>query len=229
MEEIIIVTRSLNEELFSLSGGFLPPSIKRLPLKGFDADTYFYALFDIEAKWLINIDEDVFLWDFERVLRLKEFMEKGNYACCGMPDGAVFQDRRHNPLATNAFFNILHLERLKSKFSIEDVKNSKCTDSLESLAPKHLYRNSNFAFDEFEPYYRFFFWMLQKGFPILYLDALPWARDPISTLLLDHLGEPMLIHLWYARNFNEQRPRFAHAYHYCSSLRAASGTDKENR
>ena len=208
----------MNDELLALSGSLLPKGLRRIPLRGFDAENYFYALFELDAKWVVNLDEDAFLWNFDQVLSLLRFMDEHGYACAGMPDGGVFPDRFHNPVAMNAFFNVLNIAKLKEKFSIADVRATAFDERMRLYTPESILRHAGFAYDEFEVYYRFFFWMLDQRYRLLYLDALPWARDPVSTMLLDHRGAPMLLHLWYARDFARQRARFVHAHNYCRQL-----------
>ena len=78
-KKIVVATRALNPELFQLSGACLtewPPytfvrhQISYTP----DACEYFRALLQLDADWVVNIDEDAFLLDPPELYRLIECM-----------------------------------------------------------------------------------------------------------------------------------------------------------
>lgn len=225
MEEILIATRSMNDELYAMSGSLINYPLRRVQIRNTEADTYFLEIMRLDAEWVINLDEDAFAWDWNGIMGLQQHMSKNGFVCCGMPDGGVITDRSHNPTAVNAFFNIIHVGRLREEFAVEAVRSAEFSEDLKGKVPAHMLRTGRFEYDEFEPYYRFFFWLLRAGFQMLYLDAVQWARDPVSTLLLDQTGAPLLIHCWYARAFNEQRARFMHAFEYCRKM-SRNGREK---
>lgn len=215
---IVIATRSMSVELFSLSENLLKPlELRHLALTNTEADEYFYKLVDLDADWVINIDEDAFVTHPQRILDLLLYMKKEGYACCGMPDGGVFSHRFHNPVVQNAFFNIINIGQIKEEFSKEEAKSLVHIKEYEDYLPSALIR-SEYKFDNFEPYYPFFFWFLKHKKKILYLDALEWNRDKTSTILLDHLGKPFLIHCWYSRVFLEQPERFIQTANFAKQI-----------
>jgi hypothetical protein len=73
-----------------------------------------------------------------------------------------------------------------------------------------LSKGVKYLFDEFEPYYGFYFWLCKHGFEILYLDAEQWKheKEGISTVLKDHTRTPFVVHTWYAREYSPPRMRF---------------------
>jgi hypothetical protein len=79
-------------------------NIKEQRLTGTDAIGYFRELLALDADWVINLDEDVFLLEPERLLALIGVMKEKGYAACGVPDGGVVSIRAHNLVACNAFF-----------------------------------------------------------------------------------------------------------------------------
>jgi hypothetical protein len=70
----------------------------------------------------------------------------------------------------------------------------------ESKAPWNLIKGE-YAFDYFEPYVPFFVW-LSQNFKVLYLDAKS-HEDGRSTVLMDHMGAPLILHSWYSRLYEK--------------------------
>ena len=221
---VIIATRAFNDELRALSYSLVEPPFPRVPIKGTGALDYYYALIGLEADWVINIDEDAFLWSFAPIERLLHFMQENGFHCCGMPDGGVIGHRSFSPVAVNAFFNILNVAALRTAFSVPAVEASVFEGELQKFIPKHLMHTDKFQFTDYEPYYKFFYWLLKSDFKMLYLDAVQWKRDPISTILLDNNRQPLLLHTWYGRAFAEQRARIEQAYAHCKTLQQKSAT-----
>lgn len=219
MTNVLIATRSTDEALYDLSGALINLPFERKRLVGLDADEYFYRLVELDAEWVINLDEDVFLSDPQKILGLLSFMKKSGYVCCGVPDGGVISIRYHNPLVPNAFFCILNITEIRKRFDLEAIKRTSFSDRLKQQTPFHLLKNEAYAYDEFEPYYPFFFWILSWG-KILYLDAVQWIRDQTTTIATDHQKQPFLFHCWYARDYENQKQRFHHAFEFCKQIQA---------
>ena len=108
------------------------------------------------------------------------------------------ETRRHNPLVTNPFFNILNVKKIKEHFNLNDIKNNYSVHNpeFEKFTPNHLLK-TRYEYDFYEPYVPFFIW-LATNFKTLYLDAVE-HHDGISTEVLDHKGNPFLLHSWYSR------------------------------
>jgi len=207
MESAIIVTRSMNEQLSALADKFLALlPFDRMQIRDSAADMYFYALHSFEADWIINVDEDAFCFDPQRLIGLMEYMSQNDFHFCGMPDGGVLPFREHNPIVPNAFFNIFNMKAIRPKFQLEAAMNARLSEKLTAHTPA--FARGTFAYDNFEPYYPYFFWLLDAGFRPLYLDAKIWEPDGMATLLEDHTGRPFLIHAWYAREFQVNPDRF---------------------
>jgi glycosyltransferase involved in cell wall biosynthesis len=219
MNRLVVATRSVDDRLFELSGRLLDPNIERVKLTGTDADNYFYAFNDIDAEWIVNLDEDAFVIDWQRILWLVDYMEENDFDCCGVPDGGVIDHRFHNPISPNPYFSIHHNKRIKEKFDLAAIEQTTFTEDLKRFNPSHLFKpNHRYEFDNFEPYYSYFFWLLNTGSRFLWLDAESWARDPIATMTLDHEAQPLLLHSWYARDYQNQQWRFHLAANFCQAL-----------
>lgn len=218
MSTVVIATRSTNDELYKLSGELLDLPFERVRFTETSAEEYFYKITQLDADWVINLDEDVFVIDPTKILGLLEYMKQSNYVCCGVPDGGVIAIRFHNPVVPNAFFTIHHNKKIKERFDIAEIEQTSFSEELKRFTPHHLLRSDSYQYDEFEPYYNFFFWILGWG-AILYLDAIQWTRDGTSTILTDHQKQPMLLHCWYGRDYLNQRERFDYAINFCREVR----------
>ena len=106
-----------------------------------------------------------------------------------MPDGGVVDIRKHIPLVTNPFFNILNVKEILKNYSGHNPE-------FEKLFPSHLMKNK-YAYDYFEPYNPFFVWFT-VNFQTLFLNT-EVHQYGLSTILKDHLDEPFLLHSWYFR------------------------------
>jgi glycosyltransferase involved in cell wall biosynthesis len=206
---VVVATRSLSDELYALSGRFLrfddvgwspiPSPTARHRLRGHSAVDYLLALADLPARWVVNLDEDAFLLDPGGLLRLIERMDLEGHAACGMPDGGVVPIRRHSPAVPNAFFNVLDLDRVRPVWSRPMARETPFRPEYAADLPDFA-RRTEFACDDFEPYYGLFHALRAAGESILPLDAETWT-DGVSTVLRGIDGEPLLVHAWYAREW----------------------------
>lgn len=81
------------------------------------------------------------------------------------------------------------------------------------------------TYDEFEPYYRIFFYLLLRGLKPLYLGARtsPLDAEGITTELFDHRARTLCLHTWYARLFAtdpEHRARIQNVFDLVAAQRA---------
>ena len=211
-KKVAFATRSMSPDLFDLCKNLVSNlGLEHYKLENTEADEYLYKLLSLDADVIINIDEDAFVTNPRRLVEHVEFMIQEKYVCSGMPDGGVCPHRFHNPLVQNAFFNVIDIEEIRKDFSIIEAKPLTHKKEYEEYLPINLINkihNNKFIFDNFEPYYPFFFWLLKHKKKMLYLDALEWNRDETSTVLLDQNGKPFMIHCWYSRAFFEHPDRF---------------------
>ena len=197
--KIKIYTRSMNIDLYNRAMFFVDLPYPKVRLINTTADGYLYRLvMDEEADWIINIDEDAFIYNMARLKALLNFVIENNYVNCGMPDGGVVHLRRLNPLVTNPYFNILNTKEIRKKISEFKPENYMLhKEEYMTHYPTEILKGSyEFVYDS-EPYYPFFVW-LSQNFKTLYLSA-ENHLDGESTILLDNQGNPFLIHAWYSR------------------------------
>lgn len=189
----------MNYDLFQLSSSSVSLPYKRKRCTYTSADGYLYNhIVKSDADIIINLDEDAFIIDNAKLQQLIEFVMDNQYINCGMADGGIVDIRKHNPLVTNPFFNILNVKEIKKRFNLKDIQSNYSQHHLdfEKYTPFDLMKG-NFAYDYYEPYNPFFIW-LTVNFKTLFLDA-EVHSDGISTILKDHFGIPFLYHSWYSR------------------------------
>jgi hypothetical protein len=207
-DRVLIVTRSINDLLYERSQSLLTLPYARRRFKGLNhwrnATDYLHLLFEFPVDWIINYDEDCFIFDNSRLENLFEYMKNNDYDFCGIPDGGVCVHRFHNPLVPNPFFNIFNVAKIRPKFrAAESVYINQCRHSseLEKYAPLHLLKEDHkWAYDNFECFYGVFFWLLKNEFKPLYLSSTE-IEDGLTSELRDHEDVPFLFHTWFARSY----------------------------
>jgi hypothetical protein len=204
-----IVITSLNSELLSLCRCFIPPDVRVLVIDGQDGRRALrsigYAIENVEDDRAILLDEDAFILDFSRVQRLLEWGASEDLACIGMSDGGVLPIRQHNPNAMNPFFNIIDLAVIRSLWDPAAILSHQGDGATmtSTLPPQNvLTPGVPYNFDDFEPYYCFYFWLVSNGLRLDWLSG-STHTDGISTILHDKACEPLLIHTWYGRCFGK--------------------------
>ncbi len=173
--------------------------------RGTTADSYLYeSVYGSAHEYVINIDEDAFLFDIKELTRLMEHMADNSYAVCGVADGGQMPIRAHNPLSLNPFFNVFHAKTIR-EIPYEDLMAAgKDFDPASVDADKMtwLKKDQPYAFDDFEPYYPFFVGLHLHEVKTLHLEARDWRPGLYPTLLLNPVTmKPFLLHTWYARQY----------------------------
>lgn len=205
-----IFTRSFSPELYTYSRGLFHEEIPIVRLTDQTADGYFFTMLEDECCDIaINIDEDAFITDWDPILELAAYVANNNIVNAAAPDAGPGCPRKHNPIVTNPFFNILNLKLIRTKYTspkeIQKFSYEAHREELVAKFPKSLLETLEYDLDciDFEPYYPFFFW-LAYHFETLYLPALRHS-DGYSTILYDHQGCPFCLHSWFARKFKVQK------------------------
>jgi len=162
--------------------------------------------------WAIFIDEDCFITNKEAMLDLLKYQIENNIDFSGPPDGGVISHRFHNPVSINTFFTIINLKRIRSVYNKKQIMDMKYEDSLKKHTPSGLLKKGlNLKYDNYEPYYRLFFWMLKNKMKPLYLDVRNYNKpgDNLSTVLKNQNGVEFAYHSWMSRKWidNNQKGR----------------------
>lgn len=198
---MIIVSRSSNKKLYAKSEELIKLDVKKIQstsyLGGQDkALKYLLHLFDYDVDWVINIDEDAFVFDSQRILNLIQYMKDNHYDYCGLPDGGIVNERKHNPIVPNAFFNIFNVKNIK--IDRNEIYQTKFSNDLTQYIPSIL-KTDVYQWNTREQYYCLFFWLI-KRYKCLFLNGYEHT-DGMSTILQDHEGNDFLIHTWCARTY----------------------------
>ncbi len=215
-----IVIPSINPELRKLCRSFIPVDA---PVWVVDGSNGWHPMRMIEhvidsapGEMAILLDEDAFIFDFDKLSRLVEWVASNRIACAGMGDGGFVPIRQHNPNAFNSFFNIIDLGQVRAKWNATECRSHKGTGRSMTRVwcqPDVLSPAVPYEFNDFEPYYCFYFWLHAAGLRMDWLTGQTHI-DGISTILNDKSGEAFLLHTWYARRFGtdpRQRERITSA------------------
>ena len=245
--EIKIVTNYQNDELYSISKEYYKDlGIETVGINGNNM-FYGYKFFDYMVKdekfkdtdWIIYLDEDCFITDTGAMMDLLDYQIKNKIHCCGVPDGGVISHRFHNPISIIAFFMILNIGEIQKKYNSDESNRMRYDHDLDKYIPHDLINTSKpfnekfnrtiadgyapygIKYDDFEPTYKLFFWMLRNGYKILYLDAYDYPEDDYATVVKNHKGVDFVYHTWFARKFNTptDRERIRKIKTYCDKIR----------
>jgi len=216
--DIAVITRSFNEYLYQRASEFFDPAWKKYRVVQSDAYGYLVQALEIPHEWVVNVDEDCFLYDYRRVNEMIAYMEGEGLHYAGQADGGVTVMREHNPLAMNPFFNIFHAARIRENKTPKQRKFEGLEHLVDPIrmkfnypqhSPDYQFEGGGWKFNDIEPYYPFFFWLLENFKP-LWLSGrdFPFWNLPIlnetqpATIVCDHHDEPLAIHAWYAREYH---------------------------
>jgi hypothetical protein len=210
---LLFVTTSLGTKWESYSQALIArgyPESKRIVIDGttnWSPLMFLQTALEEESDYTVHVDEDCFLYDPAQLGALIEKMEaRQDIVLAGTPDGGHYY-REHNPYACNLFFMVFKTDRIRSlmlqnpqwesyRFSTDFKKGSELDLSFVNL--------HGVKYDDFEPYYGFF-WMILKGSDkILYLRN---GLNPefLSTDLHFTNGKiPLARHMWYLRDWHRE-------------------------
>lgn len=211
--QIVIVTRHGNPLLYKESQRLVSSlPFARLAIVQTTGEGYLQYILQLPYKWVINMDDDLFVFRPNVIFQLLKHMEEKGFDMCGIPDGGNATIRGHlNPAAMNPFFNIMNVENIRRKLgNIERVGiewspsliarvpdawkpgGSECPHTQLGWQPKQ------------EDYYTFFFHLL-RDVNVLFLRA-ETAVDDITTVVKDLEGQHWAYHTWYSRAFFPEDP-----------------------
>ena len=207
-----IVITSTGGELFETTLSFLDEEWPIYVIDGSDRcyglPALRHAVERVPARWAVMLDEDAFVLSNDRLRGLVAWAERNGHAAVGVPDGGVFPRRPHNPNGLNLFFNILDLEAIRRVWDAEQCQGwmNRGSEMTRPWPPGSLLKpDVPYLFDDYEPYYCFYFWLADAGLSTGYLDA-RMHSDGLSAVVLDHEEEPVVVHSWYAREFDMPGP-----------------------
>ena len=192
-------TRFSNLTLYKRMREFIPEQIKCWSHSGHNhyTDALWYLVHIIntaECEYIVNVDEDCYIYDWQKVEEIVDQMQRDGIAYTGMPDSLDYCDHRNNSdMVMNPFFNVFHVEQCRKVVSSMVVG--------ELLAPNPY---CNFH----EPFNNFF---------IQLFESLP-AGSIRTTTHPDGITTDtgFALHTWYSReygNIQEETDRIDAVYY----------------
>jgi hypothetical protein len=158
---------------------------------------------DEDAEFVAHVDEDCFVSNRPEMLHLIEKMRQNkNIVAAGIPDGGHYY-RQRNPAALNLFFCILRLDALRrawrdrgswSRYQFDPKFSSQVFVQRPDLD------RARVSWQDSEPYYPLFWYMLAGGGRFLYLQE-RLNRSRWSSFVIAANGNVVAEHLWYLRNW----------------------------
>jgi len=244
---IKIITNYQSNELYSYSKEFYKElEFEKIGIEG-NNKFYGFSFFNYIMKsdkfrdcdWIIYMDEDCFITDISAMLELLKYQIDNNIHCSGVPDGGVISHRFHNPISIIAFFMILNLGEVRKNYDSNIANSMRYGNDLDKFIPHNLintnkpfqekfdrtiangYAPYGIIYDDFEPTYRIFFWLLRNKYKILYLDAYDYPDDDLATVVQNHKGIDFAYHTWFAREWNNpvHKERILKIINHCNIIK----------
>ena len=211
-DDATVVVTSTGGSLFDVALSFLDDAWPVYVIDGsercYGLPALRHAIENVPARFGVLLDEDAFVLSNDRLRSLVAWTAREGYAAVGVPDGGVFPRRVHNPNALNLFFNVLDLDAIRRVWDPQRCAQWMDRGSeMRSPWPPAARLNPEvpYMFDDYEPYYCFYFWLADAGLSTGYLDA-HMHSDGLSAVVVDHDGLPVVVHSWYAREYEMQGP-----------------------
>lgn len=166
---------------------------------------------NVDEKYFILIDEDIFFENKEPLLELLNYMHENEYSLCGIPDGGN-RWRRWNPVAINPFFMIGNVKDTLESWSKNPEKNIKWNPEWKKFYDKDkIIDESRCEFVDFksrpwqgDPFYTFYWSYLQNNKKIYYLYPEHNERYDSTSPKMSKESDILCHHLWYSREWNKK-------------------------
>lgn len=202
MPTYTIYTRSRSEDLYNKMSEFLPKD-KLVRVTGFNGynesvEYLFHIINDCKTDYIVNIDEDCFIYDFKEVEKIIIDLEKFGLTHAGMSDFGACPHRNFRPETHNPFFNVIKTSVAKQLVNTYNGNYFELVERSEETLH--------------EPFDLFFLHLKDRGKHYnLGVDQF----DEISTELIHN--KEFCIHTWYSREYETDEfhnKRINEAYEY---------------
>jgi len=119
--KIKVYTRSMNLEYYELMRSLIPADIECERCTQFDqwyhAKDYVHYILQSDADFVINVDEDCFIYDWFIIGTIIDEMYLGSYTHFGMPDRHLSSHRFNLYTVQNPFFNIFNMVEIRKFYT----------------------------------------------------------------------------------------------------------------
>ena len=178
---------------------------------------------ETDAKYFILIDEDCFLTDKEEILKTISLLNE--YDFIGCPDG-YHPARTANPIVINPFLLFGRIDKLRLcqydmsglQYRTRFTYNNYSWWNSANIKYKHLYKDNfnyphqmigNHTFEDGkEPYYPFFWHLLDLGMKFGYLFPHFDKELKSTNPKINEESNEMAIHIWESRNMDKDDKLF---------------------
>lgn len=197
-------------KLFPESLSIVVDSNTRWPMKWYD---WIKLACESGKKYYIHIDEDCFLLDRQQIVNTAQLL--GVYDLIGTPDGEVHCRYDINNVAINSFFMMGRVDSLLD-INVSKIHQLRFDPEVHPARANVIHRGSK---PNHEPYYGFFWHLLNNNKRFKYLDVKPGKIPITSYVRLDNSSPDMCMHLWFSRDWRKHKERynaaekFLHKYH----------------
>ena len=237
--------RYFNEEHFNHCYSFLTKFNRpTYILKGTRSDEYLEDIVTLPHDYVVSVDEDAFLFNTDGFLELMQFIATNDIDVCGMRDGGAVPRGGH-PLVINPFFLVLNTKKIRLFFDKKLISNNTDLSKFDTLLTPEIiktFNGNNYNLRSIEePYYHFFFYLLDINVKFHYLDYFVWNNDPgviwdgelvkIATMLKTNNNASFLLHCWLSSYLNPEtrEPRFVFLSHQSKALETGKSFFSKNR
>lgn len=175
---------------------------------------------DARTEYVIFVDEDFFFFETDPLFELLRFMGKNTYSLSGVSDG-YHHYRQQNPVAFNSFFLVLRQKDFQSilrkpgfwdhlfypktiqKYFSVPVQNDFNSKWMQSVYPHTIQAGYRISPVNFEPYYPFFWTLLENEFKFHYLYP-HFNQEFKSTNPRLSINNPDIgYHMWFTRKWDD--------------------------
>ena len=202
---ITVYTRSINDELYNMMRSTIPAEVECVKMTGYngweDALRFIKDVIERCPDYAVIVDEDMFFHDWDKVAGIVNHMIENSYTHAGIPDRGVIPHRTLRWETLNPFWNILDCYTLRNKGALNPID-----------------KPSFITVPEFEIFADFYTHLYKIGKP-LWLRAAT-RSDGITTHVMDHLGNFIALHSWYAREWpNGHKERIIGVFNDAKEMR----------
>ncbi len=207
---LLFVTTSLGTKWESYSQALIKrgyPSHKRIIMDGtrnWSPMRFLYPALSEDSDYTIHCDEDCFLYDPSQLDMLISRMEEDeDIVLAGTPD-RDFYYRDHNPYACNLFFLVFKTPAIRRMIesnpewpSYRFKESFRLAEDPDTASLTH----ANAQYDDFEPYYGFFWMILESKKKITYLKSQINPKFLSTDIFITDAPTPLARHMWYLRSW----------------------------
>lgn len=201
--------QNIIHKMFPESMSIVVSTSTKWPMKWYD---WIELARESGKKYYTHIDEDCFLIDKQQVINTAQLLN--TYDLIGTPDSDVPYREDVNNVAMNSFFMMGRVDSLQD-INVPEVRKLRFNPEIHASRANVVYKGSK---PDFEPYYGFFWHLLNNNKRFKYLDVRFDERFRSSNPRLGSNYSDICMHLWYSRVWRQHEDRYNAAKEYLQQL-----------